>query len=91
MTKYFFILFFWFKFSIAQNDSKLKDSLAFELCQIYGFDQGIRDFYDSQFEKFYIQTKETVDSRIEIVLNPLKNKNFIGCENEELNMPKQRN
>ena len=26
------------------NQNKIKDSLAFELCQIYGSDQGIRDF-----------------------------------------------
>lgn len=48
MSKYCFILFFCFQFVTAQlsnsNESKLKDSLAYELCQIYGFDQGIRDF-----------------------------------------------
>jgi len=196
MTKYFFILFFWFQFSTAQNDSKLKDSLAFELCQIYGFDQGIRDFsldfnrreimpkidtlnfnrvvsfveqngfptrkllgnrmdiecvggaviavllhnphrlvneqryfdlflnevkngnlpadffatildkyywahsknketrrvfYGSQFGKPCIQTKEATNlARLEIGLDALKDEDFVDCENEELNMPKQR-
>lgn len=196
MTKYFFIFFFWFQFSTAQNDSKLKDSLAFELCQIYGFDQGIRDFsldfnrreimpkidtlnfnrvvsfveqngfptrkllgnrmdiecvggvviavllhnphrlvneqryfdlflnevkngnlpadffatildkyywahsknketrrvfYGSQFGKPCIQTKETTNlARLEIGLDALKDEDFVDCENEELNMPKQR-
>ena len=196
MTKYFFILFFWFQFSTAQDDSKLKDSLAFELCQIYGFDQGIRDFsldfnrreimpkidtlnfnrvvsfveqngfptrkllgnrmdiecvggaviavllhnphrlvneqryfdlflnevkngnlpadffatildkyywahsknketrrvfYSSQFGKPCIQTKEATNlARLEIGLDALKDEDFVDCENEELNMPKQR-
>lgn len=196
MTKYFFIFFFWFQFSTAQNDSKLKDSLAFELCQIYGFDQGIRDFsldfnrreimpkidtlnfnrvvsfveqngfptrkllgnrmdiecvggaviavllhnphrlvneqryfdlflnevkngnlpadffatildkyywahsknketrrvfYGSQFGKPCIQTKEATNlARLEIGLDALKDEDFVDCENEELNMPKQR-
>lgn len=196
MTKYFFILFFWFQFSTAQNDSKLKDSLAFELCQIYGFDQGIRDFsldfnrreimpkidtlnfnrvvsfveqngfptrkllgnrmdiecvggaviavllhnphrlvneqryfdlflnevkngnlpadffatildkyywahsknketrrvfYGSQFGKPCIQTKEATNlARLEIGLDALKDEDFVDCENEELNMPKQQ-
>lgn len=196
MTKYFFILFFWFQFSTAQDDSKLKDSLAFELCQIYGFDQGIRDFsldfnrreimpkidtlnfnrvvsfveqnsfptrkllgnrmdiecvggaviavllhnphrlvneqryfdlflnevkngnltadffatildkyywahsknketrrvfYGSQFGKPCIQTKEATNlARLEIGLDALKDEDFVDCENEELNMPKQR-
>lgn len=196
MTKYFFIFFFWFQFSTAQNDSKLKDSLAFELCQIYGFDQGIRDFsldfnrreimpkidtlnfnrvvsfveqngfptrkllgnrmdiecvggvviavllhnphrlvneqryfdlflnevkngnlpadffatildkyywahsknketrrvfYGSQFGKPCIQTKETTNlARLEIGLDALKDEDFVDCENEELNMPKQQ-
>lgn len=196
MTKYFFILFFLFQFSTAQDDSKLKDSLAFELCQIYGFDQGIRDFsldfnrreimpkidtlnfnrvvsfveqngfptrkllgnrmdiecvggaviavllhnphrlvneqryfdlflnevkngnlpadffatildkyywahsknketrrvfYSSQFGKPCIQTKEATNlARLEIGLDALKDEDFVDCENEELNMPKQR-
>lgn len=30
--------------SLGDKSNYLKDSLAFELCKIYGFDQGIRDF-----------------------------------------------
>jgi len=41
--KYILILFFYSQLINAQNTTKLKDSLAFQLCQIYGFDQGIRD------------------------------------------------
>lgn|SRR5690554_2458518 len=47
MSKYCFVLLFCFQFVTAQltssSELNLKDSLAFELCQIYGFDQGIRD------------------------------------------------
>ena len=49
---------FFMNFCFAQADSlKLKnEDLAFELCQIYGFDQGIRDF-SLEFDKRQIMPK----------------------------------
>jgi hypothetical protein len=50
-----------------------------------------RVFYGSQFGKPCIQTKETTNkARVEIGLKPLNDDEFVDCEGEELDMPKER-
>lgn len=50
-----------------------------------------RVFYGSQFGKPCIQTKEATNkARVEIGLKPLNDDEFVDCEGEELNMPKER-
>lgn len=50
-----------------------------------------RVFYGSQFGKPCIQTKdETNKARVEIGLKPLNDDEFVDCEGEELDMPKER-